>query len=455
VPAVFAVAAAGALLLPWHRAARGPVLLGAGPLRELPADAWTGTDVAGPRAVLPAALVLVAAVLAVHRWSVSRLAAVTAGGASVATAGAALGGWGPSAVPGLWVTLAAGLAAVGAALLSPPRRPAGAPLLLAAALLAAAVTAAVPGGPTPPIRPAVGPFVPVAAVGAFPMRSGAAGLAGALDDARPVVADGAPGIVTRSGIVVADAWHRARVLARTDRGAPPVLGVAGDRLARWAGPDTVAVSELRAGSALDVVVRDVAAASRVGTDGSVWLRSVIDPPQTVRWLDLAARSGAQTLSATYLPVVTIQSPDGEAPLDVRAVLPVRGGALRLGGVGGVPQLQRLTATAVGIAVAPVAGAVRPMCGPSAARSADLRTLASDGTGVWFPAVGPDDDRLVHLDPDGTLRTVAAPLPGRVAALAAPGDGSLLLTTRDAVGDALWRLPDAQATLAPAAGCTPG
>jgi hypothetical protein len=485
-----AVGAVG-LLLPWWRAGPGPVLLGTGPLRELPADAWTGIEVAGPRAVVVAALA-VAAVVAVAADSIrpgpaGRVAAAASAGAGLACAGAALAGWGPTGASGLWVTLTAGLAGLGSALL-PPRRqrhrpgagppdapPAGdlpqrppqtspprvglrGPLVPAAAVLAAAVTLAVPGGPTPPGRTASGPFVPVAALGPWPLRSGAPGLAGRLDEAWPVAADGAAGVVTGSGIVVADGRRRARVLARTDRGAPAPLGVAGDRVARWAGPDSVAVTGLRADGGLAVVVHDVAVTSRVGTDGSIWLRSDLDPPETVRRLDLAERSGEQVLSATYLPVVTIQEPDGEGPVDVRAVLPVPGGALRVVDAGGTRRLERLTGTAAGIAVSPVYG-----CGPSggspgpAFAASDVRAVTTDGTGVWFPGIGTDGDRLVHLAPDGTLRVVEAPLPGQLVALAESGDGSLLLTARDRDGDTFWRLPDPQAALSREGvppGCTP-
>ena len=185
-----------------------------------------------------------------------------------------------------------------------------------------------PAGEPVPGRAAVGPFLRIAALGSWPLRSGVAGL-DSVGGARPVVVDGAPGVVAAGGVVVADERGRARVLARTADGAPPPLGVAGDRVARWITADTLAVTELRAGGALEVVVRDVGAASAVGDDGSVWLRSDIDPPETVRRLDLAAYDGRQDLSATYLPVVTIQNPDGEGPIDVHDVLPVPGGAVRL------------------------------------------------------------------------------------------------------------------------------
>ena len=82
-------------------------------------------------------------------------------------------------------------------------------------------------------------------------------------------------------------------------------------------------------------------------------------------------------------------------------------------------------------------------------------MAADATGVWFPTDG--YSRLGHLARDGTVRMVAARLPGQVDALAAPGDGSVLFIARDAGrgedGDSLWRLPDAAAALTdPLPGC---
>jgi hypothetical protein len=273
--------------------------------------------------------------------------------------------------------------------------------------------------------------------------------------------------VSGAGVVVADPRGRARVIARTDRGAPAPLGTAGGRMARWAGPDAVAVTGLRADDPLQVVVHDVATSSRVGPDGSLWLHSDLDPPETVRRLDLAARDGTQVLSATYLPVVTIQNPRGEGLVDVNTVLPVAGGALRVADVAGAPQLQRLTETAEGIAATPIAGTADPTCRPSASGAATalaglvvggVRTLAADRSGAWFPITGPDGDRLAHLAPDGTLRAVGPPLPGRVAALGDGGDGSLLLIAHGGDGDLLWRLPDPEAALtdlpAPSPACDP-
>jgi hypothetical protein len=299
--------------------------------------------------------------------------------------------------------------------------------------------AAAPTGPWAPNPEAVGPFVPLATVGAFPMRSGETGLA-AVDDVRPVVADGAPGVVSRSGVVVTEANGRSRVLARTDRGAPAPIGVVGDRVVRWISADTIAVTELRAGSALDVVVRGVAEAGPLGADGSVWLRTDADPAGTVRRLDVTGRDGEQRLAVTYLPVVTIQEP--EPPVDVRSALPVRGGAVRT--VAGAGRLELLTGTAAGIATMPLAGS-----GCGAAGTADLDTAATDGSGVWFVLHGRDGARLAHLDPDAhaAVRAVPTVLPGEVTGLSAPGDGSVLLVLRDARGSTLWQLHGATNTLA--------
>jgi hypothetical protein len=485
LPIALAAGAASTALLPWWRADRGPVLLGAGPLRELAPDVWAGTEVAGPAVAVVAGLAGVAVLLAGaavvpglvrRRTSVNghgrtgrpgpdgrlvlaaRCAAAAAGLGAAAAATRALIGWGTGGAPGAWVALVTGVAAVTTAaqgrwfgVARPTRVRISAAGVLAAAAGVVAVGVVVVAAPAPAHRATVGPFIPVASVGAFPLRSGAAGLASA-GHAQPVLADGSPGIVTTAGIVVADDRGRARVLARTDRGAPAPIGVAGDRVARWTSADSVAVSGLRADDPLHVVVNAVAETGPVGADGSLWLRSDADPTGTIRRLDLAERDGEQRLAATFLPVVTIQEP--EPPVDVRSVLPVRGGGVRA--VDGSGRLELLTATAAGIATTPLIGA---RCG--AAGTAGLDHTAADGTGVWFVVAGPGGARLAHLDPGdrGAIMTVATLLPGHVSALAAPGDGSLLFVARDAAGDALWRLPDATAALTGAAGppltCPPG
>ena len=67
-PATLAAVAAAATALPWWRADRGAVLLGAGPVTELPPDTWTGVEMIGPWAVavaVPAAIAVLAAALAI------------------------------------------------------------------------------------------------------------------------------------------------------------------------------------------------------------------------------------------------------------------------------------------------------------------------------------------------------------------------------------------------------
>jgi hypothetical protein len=223
-------------------------------------------------------------------------------------------------------------------------------------------------------------------------------------------------------------------------------------VARWTSADTVTVTGLRADDPLHVVVYGVVETGPVGADGSLWLRSDADPVGTIRRLDLAQRDGEERVAATFLPIVTIQEP--APPVDVRGVLPVRGGGLRA--VAGAGRWELLTGTAAGIAASPLVGA---RCG--AAGTASLEHATADGAGVWFVLTGPDGDHLARLALGGraTIATVPALLPGEVSALAAPGDGSLLFVARDAAGDALWRLPDAAAALTEPSGqpvsCPPG
>ncbi len=452
--AALAVVAAAALALPWWRADRGPSLLGAGPSRTAAPDVWAGSEIAGPRAVVVVALAVVAlavsaraAVCANTRGGVGTRSGVAGAGAAASACGAAaLVGWGATAAPGAWLAVAAGLAAVGAAV---ARRGAAsrAPVVIAVALLAAGATLATPEGEPRADGSASGPFVRVAGTtgDGSALRSGAGRLYGSSDGSTPVVVDGAPGLVTGGAVVVVGPRGRARVLARTGPGAPPALGVAGDLLVRWVAADAVAATDLRPGGPQDVVVRDVAAVSRVGDDGSVWLTSDVDPVGTVRRFDAAVYRDQQDLSATWLPVVTIRNPPGEGPLDVRAVRPVPGGALR---VGDGQRIELLSATAAGIAVRPLTGAVGPeSCrGARFAGTGGLRVVAADATGVWFPTV---DGRLAHVGPDGAVRAVEAPLPSPLDALAVPGDGTVLFTAGGLPGDGpltLWRLPDAAAAL---------
>lgn len=460
---LLAAAAGASLLLPWWRADVAPVLLGPGPVRSgppdaVPPDSWTGLEVAGLRAV-PVLVLAVAAVAAAvvgvldRDRDGGRDATVVAGAAAAACGTAALVGWGPSGAVGAWCAVAAGLVAAGGAA-APGRPPRHRRAVLITALVAAVVTVALPPAERPPDRTAVGPFQRVAALGAWwRVRSGAAGLPGSGYDARPVVVDGASGVVTGDGVVVvADARGRARVLARPQAGAPPPLGVVGGRVVRRTA-DTLVVTELRAGGPLRVVVHDVDEAGRLGDDGSVWLRSHVDPPETVRRLDVAAYAGEQDLPATYLPVVTIQSPDGEPPVDVRTARPVPGGALRQADVDRGPLLELLTGTAAGIAVRAVTDPPSPRCFARSLNGiGDVRRAAADTTGVWYPTA---DGYLAHRAPDGTVRTVRTRLPGPVLALAAPGDGSVVFVGQDLrrdTGAFLWRLPAATAALGDPATC---
>ena len=445
LPAALAAVAAAALLPTWWRADRGAVLLDGEGVHALDPDGWTGVEVTGPWALavaVPAAVAVVAALLTCvglgRPAEPTVWASAAAGLAALGVACRALVAWGPGGATGPWITLAAGLGALAGAAVLPAHERRGTARVRWSVVLGAAVAtvaaAVVPGGPGPR---ATGPFVPVAAVGAFPLRSGADGLA-ATDDVRPVLADGIPGVVSRAGVVVG-VDGRALVLARLDRGAPAPIGVVGDRVVRWISADAVAVTGLRADSTVDVVVRGVTEAGALGADGSVWLRTDADPAGTVRRLDVARIAGQQRIAATWLPVVTIQEP--EPPVDLRTVLPVRGGGLR--NLADAGRLELLTGTAAGIAARPLAGT---RCG--AAGVASLDRTAADPSGVWFVLTGADGERLAHLDPaaGAVVRVVDAPPPGTVTALTAPGDGSLLLVTRAAEGAALWRLPDAAAAL---------
>src|SRR5690348_8127807 len=90
LPATFAAAAAATLLLPWWRADRGPVLLAAGPVTELPPDAWSGVEVVGPWAVVVAVSTGAAVLLALVTGVAARSAAVARGAGGAAGAAAAV-----------------------------------------------------------------------------------------------------------------------------------------------------------------------------------------------------------------------------------------------------------------------------------------------------------------------------------------------------------------------------
>ena len=191
------------------------------------------------------------------------------------------------------------------------------------------------------------------------------------------------------------------------------------------------------------MVRGVTEAGRWGPTGRCGCAPTRTRSGTVRRLDVAGLDGEQRIAATYLPVVTIQ--EAEPPVDLRTVLPVRGGGLRNLATAG--RLELLTGTAAGIATTPLAGT---RCG--AAGVADLDRAAADGSGVWFVARERRRRAARPLDRPRTRAAARVPavLPGTVTALAAPGDGSLLFVARDSRGAALWRLPDAAAALGPPA-----
>jgi len=139
-------------------------------------------------------------------------------------------------------------------------------------------------------------------------------------DLRLTVIDGQGVVATSDGLITVDESGRADVLALlpseiSDRVMEnnPMLGVAGDRAVHWFEPGELVVTSLGPGDALHVIVTNVAEASQVGTDGSVWLRALNDEPGTLRRLDVAAVEGGQAVDAFDMPAIEID-PAG----DVRA-----------------------------------------------------------------------------------------------------------------------------------------
>ena len=350
----------------------------------------------------------------------------TVGAATAAGAGRVLATWGPGTTPGVWAAVVLGVAAAVVAVSRP------APVVLAAVLV---------GGLLTGIRPADtaaadGPFVPLADLADSGMlRSGAAALPAS--DLRLTLLDGAAAAVTADGIATFGHGH-VRVVARVPaddrvRHAGGILGVAGDRVARFVAPGTLLVTGLRPGDPTAVHIRGVADASAVGSDGTVWLRGYGEPAAAVRRLDLHAYPGAVTLDVTVLPVVTVDAPVGAAPLAAADLLPVPDGALRRT----ANRLERVTAAPGRTVVTLLAGGLDPACGLTAvARSATLGAPGPfsplpDG-GAWLAANG----RLLRVDPDGVLRAVRAPLPGPAVALVTTPDGGLVVATREE----LWAVP---------------
>jgi hypothetical protein len=451
-----AVLSVACVFLPWWRADQAPVLLVDGPPLPLAPDSWTGADLLGiPLAIGLAALAALAAVMTTPRRATSHpfgalrtppagcevtrrgakwaLPVVGLVGAATAAGGSrVLATSGPGATPGAWAAVALGAAAVVVAVGRPRLRAAP---VLAAALVGTLVTGVLPGTDA---AAADGPYVRLAELAATgPLRSGATALPAGSGLALTVV-DGAAAAVTDDGI--ANVAHgRVTVLARVPaddriRHAGGILGVAGDRVARFVAPGALLVTGLRAGDPTAVRVLGVAEASRVGTDGTVWLRGYGEPAATIRRLDLRAYGGASTLDVTMLPVVTIDAPVGTAPLAAADLLPVPRGALRRT----ANRLERVTVEPGRTVVTPVAGGLDPACGLTAvARNAALAgpgpfAAAADG-GAWVAASG----RLLRVGSDGVLRAVRASLPGPVTALVTTPDGAVVLATRQG---ALWALP---------------
>jgi hypothetical protein len=176
-----------------------------------------------------------------------------------------------------------------------------------------------------------GPYLQLAELGDVPFRSGVRGLRASPYNLRLTVVAGQTAVATSDGLITVDQDGGAEVLARlpsevSDQAAQsnPMLGVAGDRAVYWIGPGELAVTSVTPGTSLDVVVTNVAEASSVGVDGSVWLRAFDDEPGRLRRLDVAAVEGGQARDAFDLPVIEIDPPGNTSAL---GLLPVDGAAL--------------------------------------------------------------------------------------------------------------------------------
>ena len=421
VAAGLATLAVACVLFPWWRAGGTPVLLVDGPPAPLAADAWTGVELLGAPPSIGLAVLAAIGLGLPDRWALPVAGLV--GGATAASAGRVLAAWGPGATPGLWAAVVLGVTAVGLAV--------GRPRVGAVPVVAAALVGGLAAGLLPATGTAVadGPFVRLADLAdGGPLRSGATALPAA--DLRLTLIDGSAAAVTVDGIATFGHGH-VDVVARVPaddrvRHAGGILGVAGDRVARFVAPGTLLVTGLRPGDPTTVRVRGVAEASAVGADGTVWLRGYGEPAGAVRRLDLHAYHGAVTLDVTVLPVVTVDAPVGAAPLAAADLLPVPDGALRRT----ASRLERVTAAPGRTVVTPLAGGLDPVCGLTAvARSATLGAPGPfaptpDG-GAWLAANG----RLLRVAPDGVLRAVRAPLPGAAVAMVTTPDGGLVVATR--------------------------
>jgi len=403
VAAGLATLAVACVLFPWWRAGGTPVLLVDGPPAPLAADAWTGVELLGAPPSIGLAVLAAVGLGLPERWALPVAGLV--GGATAASAGRVLAAWGPGATPGLWAAVVLGVTAVGLAV--------GRPRVGAVPVVAAALVGGLAAGLLPATGTAVadGPFVRLADLAdGGPLRSGATALPAA--DLRLTLIDGSAAAVTADGIATFGHGH-VDVVARVPaddrvRHAGGILGVAGDRVARFVAPGTLLVTGLRPGDPTAVRVRGVAEASAVGADGTMWLRGYGEPAGAVRRLDLHAYPGAVTLDVTVLPVVTVDAPVGAAPLAAADLLPVSDGALRRT----ASRLERVTAAPGRTVVTPLAGGLDPVCGLTAvARSATLGAPGPfaptpDG-GAWLAANG----RLLRVAPTACCGPSARRCPG--------------------------------------------
>jgi hypothetical protein len=445
--AALAVVAAVALLLPWWREPDTPALLAAGPTVAAAPETWAGWEAlgGGPTGLIVLLTGAAVAAAALRRAAWRHLVGAVGGAAVVAAVAVAIERG--SAAQGAGIAALSGLGAAAVAVVAGHPRITGLPAVAAGAVAVIAAGWVAPGPAATPPRPD-GPFVRVGPLDAGAFRSGTAGT----HAPRPFLAvvNGGAALLTEDGVVTLDGSGRARVLARVpadDRGrARGILGVAGDRIARWVDSDEIMITGLRAGDPLAVRIRGVTAAGHVGDDGSLWLRARSDPLSTVRRLDLDAYEGVPDLAAVYLPVVTIDAPVGSAALDVDGLLSTPGGTVRT--AAGGTRFDFIEPAPGRLEVATFAGGLDPTCGLTAdPRAASLTgagplTVSPDGE-LWFVNGG---TTVVGVGRDGEMRVVPTPAPGPVSSLVATPDGAVVLALADAEGPALWRLPDAASHL---------
>ncbi|WP_232663050.1 hypothetical protein [Pseudonocardia sp. TRM90224] len=428
--AALCVLAAGAFALPWWH---GPTvaLLVDGPSAAIDPLPLAGWAVAGWTRTAAVAVLALAALVAVSlRRRLPQIlpaVAVVAAGTAAATVGVlGFADRGPASAAGAWIAVVAGIAAVLLVVVRSIR-------LVAVVAVAALVVVLLPGARAAHTE---GPFVRIDAVPADQLGT----------------VDGAAAALTATGVSVVDAAGRATLVAALQERGGTVLGIAGRRVARWVAADTVVIAGLDPGDPVWVTVRDVGAAGPVGADGTLWLRAVGDPAGAIRSLNLAAYDGEQALAAAYLPVVTIAVPGGVQAINAATLFPTKTGGLRFAEQEVGYRLERVEPTPDSAIVRHLAGGADPTCGAS--RTATDAFLARSGPvavdadgGIWFAVDREGRDTLARLGPDGVLRAVPAPVPGRVHALVATADGAIVLIAVADAGPVLWRLPAAGAALA--------